>query len=256
MPPRSPVPETWKVPQVFRSRLRESVGRQRAMSADGHLLLILHAPPKADEPLRAARLFWRAPDGTWQSTIGPGMASLQRHLAEYRQAIDKLDVAEDLADRANEFLRILEEIAPLRRAARHLYDTLQQAREMVSNDSDLILCRDQAYSLNRQAELVQSDTQSGLDCTVARRAEEQAESSQRLALSSHRLNVLAAIFFPIVTISSIFGMNLPHGLENAPFGPGLFWLTVGGGVVLGLFLKMAILDAPARPKTIDRNRTR
>jgi len=253
MPARCPVPETWKVPEALRSRLRESVGRQRAMFADGHLLLILHAPPRADQPQRAARLFWRAPDGTWQSTTGPGIESLQRHLAEYRQAIEKLDEAEDLADRANEFLRILEEIAPLRRAARHLHDALQQAREMAGNDSDLILCRDRAYALSRQAELVQSDTQSGLDCAVARRAEEQAESSQRMAISSHRLNVLAAIFFPIVTISSIFGMNLSHGLENAPFGAGLFWLTVAGGIALGLFLKMALLDAPARPKRVDRN---
>ena len=60
MPSPSPLPETWRVPQVFRSRLGEHAGRQRTMFADGHLLLVLHAPPRRDEAKRAARLFTRA----------------------------------------------------------------------------------------------------------------------------------------------------------------------------------------------------
>ena len=65
MVPKSVLPPSWEVPAQFRERLGERVGRQRAMMADGHLLLVLHRPPKKDEVERFPRLFWRKPDGTW-----------------------------------------------------------------------------------------------------------------------------------------------------------------------------------------------
>ena len=124
---------------------------------------------------------------------------------------------------------------------------------MVHEDPDLIVCRDQAYQIHRAAELVQGDCKIGLDCAIARRAEEEAESSRRMALSAHRLNVLAAIFFPIVTISAIFDMNLSHGLDRV-FAPWLFWLVVLGAIVCGLFLKAAIVEKPGRPGAVDPNK--
>lgn len=240
MSPRSPLPEVWRVPPVFRQRIRESIGRQRAMEAEGHLLLVLHAPPQADEAQRTARLFWRSPDGAWQSTVGHGIAALQKHLAEYQAALQRLDDMEDGAEWAKDFLEILQAITPLRRAARHLYETLQEARELVKEDSDLILCRDQAYALQRQAELIEGDTRSGLECAVARRAEEQAESSHKMAVAAHRLNLLAALFFPIATIAAVFGMNLRHGFEATNLDPMLFWLVVLLGLGLGFSLKGAV----------------
>ena len=56
VPQKSILPATWEVPAEFRSRLGEKAGRQRAMMAEGHLLLVLHAPPKKDEPDRKGRL--------------------------------------------------------------------------------------------------------------------------------------------------------------------------------------------------------
>ena len=38
------LPTAWDIPQTIRRRLGNRVGRQRAMSADGHLLLVMHAP--------------------------------------------------------------------------------------------------------------------------------------------------------------------------------------------------------------------
>lgn len=38
---KSAIPPTWKVPDLFRSRLGESAGRQRAMASEGHLLIVL-----------------------------------------------------------------------------------------------------------------------------------------------------------------------------------------------------------------------
>ena len=45
MQKKSLIPAIWTVPEVFRERLGRRIGRQRMMFADGHLLLVLHAPP-------------------------------------------------------------------------------------------------------------------------------------------------------------------------------------------------------------------
>jgi hypothetical protein len=65
---------------------------------------------------------------------------------------------------------------------------LQEARDGVGDDKDLISLRDRAYELEREAELLDGDAKNGLDFCVARRAEEQAESSARIEKASHRLN--------------------------------------------------------------------
>jgi hypothetical protein len=47
MSEESVLPATGEVSQVFRDRWASKVGRQRAMLADDHLLLVLYAPPRA-----------------------------------------------------------------------------------------------------------------------------------------------------------------------------------------------------------------
>src|SRR5687768_1771525 len=65
------LPEDWDLPAAIRSRLGERLGKQRAMFADGHLLLILHRAPSTDHATREAAAFWRDPQGQWRVT-GPG----------------------------------------------------------------------------------------------------------------------------------------------------------------------------------------
>ena len=89
---------------------------------------------------------------------------------------------------------------------------------------------------------------------MARRAEEQAKSGEKMALASHRLNVLAAIFFPVVTISSIMGMNLARGLNEEMLSQWLFWVVLAAGLVCGFLLKAAVIDAPTRPEKPDRHK--
>ena len=224
------------------------------MSADGHLLLVLHEPPRDGETRRKARLFWRSPEGSWQSNgLGPGIAALRKHLNEYLDLIDRLDKAEDRAERAEDYFRILWDLAPLHRAAGNMHDTLREARDLVREDHELIVCRDEAYHVYRSVELLQGDAKIGLDCAIARRAEEEAESGHRMAVAGHRLNVLVAIFFPIATIATVFGMNLDHGL-GATEGPWLFWLLVSASVVCGFFLRAAITEKPARREKGDRSK--
>jgi hypothetical protein len=109
------------------------------------------------------------------------------------------------------------------------------------DDRSLILWRDRAYVISRSAELLHNDAKNALDFAVAKRAEEEAVTSRRAATAAHRLNILAACFFPIATLAAIFGMNLNHGLgqwdrQNAPL-PLIAVLAIGLalGVVLMLF---------------------
>jgi Mg2+ and Co2+ transporter CorA len=93
-----------------------------------------------------------------------------------------------------------------------------------------------------------------LEYAVARRAEEQARSSHAMAVSAHRLNLLAAFFFPLATLAAVFGMNLPHGLENVS-PPIPFLATLGVGLVMGLFLRGLVTAdraAPAPRKVAER----
>jgi hypothetical protein len=144
----------------------------------------------------------------------------------------------------------MRELAPLHRAAGNMHDALQDARNMVREDEELLVCRDEAYHVFRAAQLLQADAKIGLDCAIARRAEEEAASSHRMALAGHRLNVLAAIFFPIATLASIFGMNLNHGLGEQG-DPTLFWGLVLGSVICGFFLRAAIVERPQRTDPRD-----
>lgn len=248
------LPGNWKVPQVFLDRLGSKVGRQRVMFSEGHLLLVLHAPPAPDERQRQGRFFWRSPEGTWKSSaLGDGIKALEKHLQQYLQELQRLENDEDEAQTADDYFPILQAIAPLHRSAGNMHSTLQEARELVGEDRDLIACRDHAYMIQRSIELLQSDTKSGLDCVVARRAEEDARNSRRMAAASHRLNVMAAIFFPIATLATIFGMNLRSGLENV--GPMLFWGVLFVGVFVGAVVKETIVGGSLE-RSSDRRELR
>ena len=248
------LPGNWKVPQVFRDRLGNKVGRQRAMFADGHLLLVLHAPPEPEERQRQGRFFWRSPEGTWKSSsLGDGINALDKHLQQYLQELQKLENDEDRAQTADEYFSILQAIAPLHRSAGNMHNALQEARELVGEDRDLLVCRDHAYLIERSVELLQSDTKNGLDCVIARRSEEDAENGRRMAAAAHRLNVMVAIFFPIATLATIFGMNLEHGLENV--GPVLFWVVLFAGVLVGAMVKQSIVGG-SREKQSDQRKLR
>jgi Mg2+ and Co2+ transporter CorA len=185
------------------------------MFEDQHLLLVLHAPPGPDDENREGRFFWRKPDGSWASTTGTkGQTALNAHLAEYDKILDSLDESEERAQSADDYFELMRQLNPIVRATRNLHAALQQAREMVRGDKQIINFRDLAYSLERRAELLTGDVKSTLEYAIARRGEEQAAASERMSVAAHRLNLLAAFFFPLATLSAIFGVNLRHGLEQ------------------------------------------
>lgn len=238
------IPDGWQVPARIRQRVGAQAGRQRAIVEEGHLLLVLHELPKDGEIDRAAKLFWRAPDGAWRAT-GAGQSSglpvLHRHLDTYKQAITALDARVEAGKTAQDFFAVLNEATPLQRSARNLHAALQEAREGV-DDREIISARDTAGTLERGAEILVSDARNALDYTIAKNAEAQAASSRQAVEAQHKLNLLAAMFFPITAIGSMLGTNLHTGLEHAP--PALFWGVVVAALVVGFVIRGSLDRKP------------
>ena len=230
------LPEAWAVPEEFRNRLGTHVGRQRMMCEDGQVLLVLHAPPMPDEDERYGRFFWRKADGTWVSDqLGEGLGSITKHIDQYDQRLGELERLEDEAKSAEDQFLILEALSPLHRAIRNMHSVLQELRKRHPEALEVINMRDQAYDLERMAELLATGTKNSLDYKIARSAEEQAVASDRMAVSSHRLNMLVAFFFPLATITTVFGMEIRSGLEKLP-EPTTFMAVIGIGLLMRVFL--------------------
>ncbi len=230
------LPAAWEVPAEFRERLGDEVGKQRVIAAEGQMLLVLHAPPKSGEDYRVGRLFWRDRDGRWKP---PGLThndhAIGELLREYESRVDEIDTLEDDANESGEYFEILTETGPLLRAANNLLGVLEEARTLAKKDRALLILRDRAYALTRRLDLIQHEAQMAINYLIARRAEEQAEAVRHQTAAAYRLNILAAFFFPVATISAVFGMNLRNGLEgvDAQAGPVTLALLVGGGFALG-----------------------
>lgn len=208
---KSILPEAWQVPEDLRSRLGINVGRQRPMVAEGHLVLVLHSPPQSQNPTRVGRFFWRSPDGIWKSNEpGDGLTALNQLLDEYDECIQSLDQQEHESNTANAYFEVIEQLTPIYRAAQNLYHVLQEARKKCPDCNDLINVRDRAYAIERTAELLFSGTKNSLDSIVAKQAESQALASHQMAIAAHRLNVLAAFFFPIITLTAILGVDVSN----------------------------------------------
>jgi hypothetical protein len=145
---------------------------------------------------------------------------------------------------------VIEELIPLHRSAENLYLAIQSARESQPEDFWLIDCRDQAYVISRSSDLLLNDCKAAMEYAIAKRTEEQALYSFELAASANRMNSLIAIFLPLATLSSIFGMNLEHGFEHKyqPFG---FIGVIICGLAFGLALKYLLLNRPVEVPKID-----
>lgn len=242
-PPLLPVfsilPANWQIPDAIRNRLGHEAGPQRSMLEDGHLLVIVHRMPSADERARVPVFFHRTPEGEWHGSLpgGMGAGAIRDFLTAYEARIHELEDAEAKAVTASAYHDLLEASAPVLRAARGLHRAFQQAREMVKEDRELIDFRDKAAGIERNAELLMQDAQFGLNYTAARQSEAQAASAAQMAVSAHRLNILAALFLPLTALAGVLSVDTKTSLEDRP---PVFWAIMGGGILLGLVVAMVV----------------
>ena len=238
------IPPTWNLPPSVAIRLgQSSYGRQRAIFEDGHLLLVLHKPPGPDDRNRESVLFWRSPSGDWQfNRGGPGTGGLKRHVQTVAELEGQLSALYEQAKSIGELFDLMETLVPLTRFARNMHGAIQTAREAVREDPFLVELRNQAYEIERNLDLLLEDTRNEIQHRTARKAEEQATLSQAALQASHRLNILAALFFPLTAVASLFGMNLLHGLDTT--STAVFWTVAAVSLILGFFLKGWVTRKP------------
>jgi hypothetical protein len=245
------IPPTWSLPAAIRIRLGQSTyGRQRAIIEEGHLLLVLHKPPGPDDRGREGVLFWRSPAGDWQCNRGgPGPGGIKRHVQTYSDLEGELTAGYEGGLDLNALFDLMEKLTPLVRSARNLHQALQTAREGIRQDPFLIELRDLSYEPMRNLELLSEDVRNAIQYRTARDAEAQACLSRQALQASHRLNILAALFFPLTAVASLFGMNLAHGLNEQQVA--IFWAVAAVSLGLGIAMKSWVLaksaEKPAAP---------
>ena len=239
------IPKTWELPESIRKRLGVTVGKQRLMNEDGHLLLLLHQVPRAeDDEVRTAVVIWRNPAGDWKSApLAGGLAGLEAHLAFYRTAIHEVDTEVEAAKSARQYFDIMRRVNPLQRSTRHLSEVLQATRQALPDESRVISLRDQAVDLERGIDLVAADAKAGMDFTLAEAASSQAQAAEVANREARRLNRLAAFFFPLATLVAVFGMSPPRQVCESEG----FWLVLLSGVLLG-FLVYSLVGYQSRKK--------
>lgn len=243
---KSLIPEDWQVPEVFRFRMGEEIGRQRTMHADGHLLIALHKVPAPGEFDREGILFWRNAEGNWFCNEGGNaLAVLDEMLDQYEERIGRIAEAFKLAQAPSEFFELLKHLTPVSRAIRNGTAALQAAHDHAREDRELLDLKDYAHELDRSADLLYLDSKNGLDFALARKAEEQAMHAEEMTRAAHRLNLLVAMFLPMTALASVFGMNLASGLNIDKVTN--FYIVVGMGAVCGFILLGMLYSAKMSP---------
>jgi hypothetical protein len=240
------IPDDWQsFPDEFRVRIGTRVGRQRLMQTHGQLLLLLHRVPAAHEEQREGHLFWKTTDGTWKANVfAQDPSPVFEHLATYKRKLEEFERLEECAEESSDYFAVLEGLSPFYRATQHLYEVLQEARQSDPEDRDLILLRDHAYALERSAELLHTETKVALDFMVAKQTEALAQASHHMSVAAHRLNVLAAFFFPISILTALIGVSYKEVLAgDIPLWG--FVATVALGFVFGVIIT-SLITRPAR----------
>ncbi|MEO5712098.1 MAG: hypothetical protein ABIT37_01300 [Luteolibacter sp.] len=232
------IPKLWDLPDSIRIRLGETVGKQRLIEEEGHLLLLLHQLPRVeDDEIRKAMVVWRNPAGEWKSSPEKGgLKGLEIHLESYRAVIHELDEGVESAKTPRQYFVVMGRMHPLQRATRNMFLAIQALREALPDDTRIINMRDQAADLERAIELVAADAKAGMDFTLAESANQQALSAEVANKEARRLNRLVAFFFPLATLVAVFGMNPPETMWNSPG----FWTVLGAGVVLGVIVNAVL----------------
>ena len=239
---------SWELPPAIERRLGpKSYGRQRIIAEDDHVLIILHGVLSKDQDFPEEHVFLYSPDGSLQGNGKPkGEKQLRQLLAEFDSTFDELEEQCKAASTASELFASLDLVTPIKRTTTHLYETLQAARQAI-DENLFIELRDEAYMVSRSYDLLHEEIKSSLDYRIAKNTEKQAKQAAEALKAQNRLNILAAFTFPLISLATIFGMNLISGLED--LSPAVFWAVFIVGTIVGLALKGWVV--PRRNNTED-----
>ena len=235
---KSIIPKSWNVSPTIRQRVGEEAGRQRLITEDGEILVLLHSVPSAkDKGRREAAQFWCDGMGNWKSSPHSGGRSELRTLVEsYQKRMGELDSSLELAEDATVIHAVIDEATPVARAGRHLAQVICELRIALRDDLEILSIRDQAVNMERSGDLLLQDAKSSLDFSIAKNAAAQAKDAQKSAQEAQKLNRLAAFFFPLMTIAAVFGMNRPSEI----FANGGIVGIVILGLILGLIVRSSL----------------
>jgi Mg2+ and Co2+ transporter CorA len=235
----------WELPEDIRNRLgTESYGAQRVIHEKGHLLVVLHEPPRPDDNDREHAVFLRKPDGAWfYQGVSDGVHAFDRLLDQYETLQAALETRFSKAQTAEDLFQILDRLIPVTRSAGNMKNALQAGRDAIKDDRLLIDLRDRAVETARDLELLLADARLALDFRLARSAEEQAQAALAGNRAQQKLNTLAALTFPLLTVAGVFGMNMRSGVDDVSIL--VFWAVFVAGVALGLWVKRWVQPAPA-----------
>lgn len=244
------IPPGWDLPTVIRSQFGDRSGKQRAIFADGHLVLVVHRIPGEKTKHREGVYFWRQPCGEWRTTArGQAKPALSYLIGEYEAEVTRLEELHELGTSAKQTFSVLERLGPLNRAIRNCSDALSKAHDLVNSaDSshDFQQFADHAGDVARSGELLHHDARNALDFHIALQGEIQAKHSREVEKATHRLNTLATVFLPVTAVASVFGMNLHNGLEDSPTW--IFWLILIGSIVAGLLVSEVLTALKLRSR--------
>jgi len=234
----------WKLPTEITHRLgQDSYGAQRAIHEGDHLLVVLHEPPVKEGNDREHRVFLRGPDGAWRfQGAEHGQHMMADLLSRYETLLGQAEQQYAQAETADDLFPLLDRLLPTSRAAVNLRDALQQAREHVKEDRLVITWRDRAVDVARGFELLLANARLALDYRLARQAEVQTQAALAGTRAQLKLNTIAALTFPLMTVAAVFGMNLHHGLEHQ--AGWLFWAVFAAGLLVGLVVKSWVAGTP------------
>ena len=231
----------WELPKSIEKRISPlTFGRQRIIYKENHLLIILHEIPKEHQRYRSHVVLYRHEQGEYLCNgQNEGKKALKDLIKRYEVKLEELDKAYENANSSTELFKILGELVPINRAAKNMAEVLQDAFEATQDDDFLLEMRDYSTVVKRSYEILLDHTKLALDFQTARSNEEQSEKANEALIAQHRLNILAALFFPITAVATIFGMNLTHGYEEGH--PILFWLVLIIGIAMGIIIKTWML---------------
>jgi|LWDU01.1.fsa_nt_gi Mg2+ and Co2+ transporter CorA len=115
----------------------------------------------------------------------------------------------------------LNKLYPLKRSISNMYEVLNNARHYVKDDQDIANHRDTVADLDRSIDLLSNKIKNEID--------------YKSLLAQHKLNRLSGFAFPLIVVTTTFGMNLETGL-NQLFSPYLAIVAVITGLLFGYFV--------------------